>query len=219
MSSSPFPLRLDDATVVDGGGRLAGATLRAAADAVAQSLADAGVGQGHVVGLALHAARALVPAVIAVWERGAVPLLLPPALGKAELHAVAQGVPPAVVLCESPDAGRLAEALGAVSTPLAIATLPPLGLLRPAAEPATVEGALLRLSSGSTGTPKVIRNDAASLAAEAAAIGQAYGLQVGDRIVVPVPLTHAYGFDSGVLAALASGATLDQRPARSPRRI
>jgi acyl-CoA synthetase (AMP-forming)/AMP-acid ligase II len=32
-------------------------------------------------------------------------------------------------------------------------------------------------------------------------------------------LTHAYGFDNGVLAALASGATLDQRLPRSPRRI
>ena len=33
-----------------------------------------------------------------------------------------------------------------------------------------------------------------------------------------MPLTHSYGFDLAVLAVLASGATVEQRPALSPRR-
>src|SRR6185437_9975461 len=58
----------------------------------------------------------------------------------------------------------------------------------------------------------------ANVAAEAANVAAALALQPGDRVVAPVPLTHSYGFDLALLAALASGATLEQRPALSPRR-
>ena len=76
----------------------------------------------------------------------------------------------------------------------------------------------MKLSSGSTGAPKAVALTHANVAAEAANVVAALGLGQGDRVVAPVPLTHSYGFDLAVLAVLASGATVEQRPALSPRR-
>jgi acyl-CoA synthetase (AMP-forming)/AMP-acid ligase II len=99
--------------------------------------------------------------------------------------------------------------------------LPPLALLALAVgeRAADVAGAaLVKLSSGSTGAPKAIPLTHANIAAEAANVAAALALQPGDRVVAPVSLTHSYGFDLGVLAVLASGAAVEQRPALSPRR-
>ncbi len=89
----------------------------------------------------------------------------------------------------------------------------------PGERPEALAGAaLVKLSSGSTGSPKAVVLTHANVAAEAANVAAALRLEPGDRVVAPIPLTHSYGFDLGVLAVLASGAALEQRPAVSPRR-
>ena len=212
--------RVGSARVVDDAGTLEGMLLRRAVDALALALAGAGAGSGEVLGLALAPARALVPAALASWRLGASVLLVPPGLGSAELAAVAAGLRPRLLVATASDASRLAAALGAVAEPLAVDGLPPLVLLRPrvAAGEGFPEGGLVKLSSGSTGQPKAVMLDAGNVAAEAVALASSLGLCEGDRVVAPVPLTHSYGFDLGVLATLAAGATLEQRPVRSPRR-
>jgi acyl-CoA synthetase (AMP-forming)/AMP-acid ligase II len=173
------------------------------------------------VALALHPARALVPAVVAAWEIGATIVLVPPALGAAELAAVAQGLGPALVLTTADEGARIANATVGTVNALGVDMLSPLALIVPAraAQAADLAGvALVKLSSGSTGMPKAVALTHASIAAEAANVVAALGLHPGDRVFAPVPLTHSYGFDLAVLAVLASGATVEQHPARSPRR-
>ena len=158
---------------------------------------------------------------VAAWEIGATVVLVPPALGPAELAAVAQGLAPSVVVTAAGDGARIASATGGVAAALSADGLPPLALIRRTLEPggpALTGSALVKLSSGSTGAPKAVALTHASVAAEAANVVAALGLGQGDRVVAPVPLTHSYGFDLAVLAVLASGATVEQRPALSPRR-
>ena len=212
---------LDRAAVVDADGVLDGAALRRAARAFATALTAAGVGDGGVVGLALGSARALVPALAAAWEIGATVVLVPPGLGGAELAAVAHGLAPRLIVAEAAHAARIAGATGGTPAALQIDREPSLALVARDGEErsaALAGAALVKLSSGSTGAPKAVVLTHANVAAESAGIVAALGLRPGDRVTSPVPLTHSYGFDLGVLAVLASGAVLEQRPALSPRR-
>jgi long-chain acyl-CoA synthetase len=212
---------LDRATVVDAGGTLSGSDLRRSAGALAGAFASAGVAEGAVVGLALESARALVPALVAAWELGATVVLVPPGLGPTELGAVADGLAPTHLVTVAADAERIAGATGGTCAALPIEGQAPLALIARALgerDAALAGVALVKLSSGSTGSPKAVVLTHANVAAEAANVAAALALGPGDRVVAPIPLTHSYGFDLGVLAVLASGATLEQRPAVSPRR-
>src|SRR5215470_6713391 len=93
-----FAHALQSTRVVDAGGSLDGSELRRAAAALFSALQRAGLGDDGVVGLALDPARALVPALLAAWGRGATVVLVPPALGPAELAAVASGLSPALIV-------------------------------------------------------------------------------------------------------------------------
>ena len=207
--------------VVDGDSVLEGHELRDLAAVVTRALGTAGVREGDLVGLALAPARVLLPALVATWQIGATVVLVPPALGAAELGAVANGLAPTVLLTGTEDAARITAATGGsasafdVSGPQRIA-LVSCGRRQRVAELAGI--ALVKLSSGSTGAPKAIALTHANVAAEAANVAAALALRPGDRVVAPVPLTHSYGFDLALLAVLASGATVEQRPALSPRR-
>jgi len=139
----------------------------------------------------------------------------------AELRAIAHGLSPTLIATAEGDATRIAGAAGGTARSLVVQGLPPLALIarqagRPAADLASA--ALVKLSSGSTGTPKAVVLTHANVEAEAANVAAALGLGPGDRVVAPVPLTHSYGFDLAVLATLASGASVEQRPVLSPRR-
>ena len=207
--------------VVDARGALEGNDLRRVAGTLAFSLAAAGLRAGGVIALALDQARALLPALAAAWDTGATVVLVPPALGQAELRAVIAGLSPTLIVTAEGDAARIAGATGSTALSLTIQGLPPLALIaRPAGRQAAdlAGAALVKLSSGSTGTPKAVVLTHANVEAEAANVAAALGLGPGDRVVAPVPLTHSYGFDLAVLAVLASGATVEQRPVLSPRR-
>jgi long-chain acyl-CoA synthetase len=216
-----FAHDLDRVTVTDGHGSLDGGDLGRATVALAQALKGVGLREGAVVALALDPVRALIQALLAAWECGATVVLAPPALGPAELAAVAEGLGPALIVAAAPDAERIAGPVGGTPLALAVDGLPPLALLaRVLGEPAAALGgaALVKLSSGTTGAPKAVVLTHANVAAEAANVVAALALRPGDRVVAPVSLTHSYGFDLGVLAVLASGASVEQRPALSPRR-
>ena len=98
--------------VLDGDGVLEGQELRDMAALVTRALGAAGVREGDVVGLALAPARVLLPALVAAWQIGATVVLVPPALGAAELGAVASGLAPAVLVTDTKDAARIAAATG-----------------------------------------------------------------------------------------------------------
>ena len=79
---------------------------------------------------------------------------------------------------------------------------------RPLPEPAADAPASLLFTSGTTGTPKAVplthRNILANL--EALLAEPLVGAE--DRVLLPLPLHHAYPFTVGMLGTLASGATL-----------
>src|SRR5450432_4150824 len=215
-----FAADLRRARVVDADGALGGSDLRRIATALGAALAAAGLRDRGVVGLALDPARALLPALVATWDSGGTVVLVPPALGPAELAAVGQGLGPRLLLAAAGDAARIATAVGGTATALAVDHLPPLAVIARSSEEGVADladAALVKLSSGSSGTPKAVVLTHENAAAEAANVVAALELTPGDRVVAPVPLTHSYGFDLALLAVLASGATVEQRPALSPR--
>ena len=215
-----FAHALQSTRVIDADGALDGRELRRAAAALFSAFARSGLREGGVVGLALDPARALLPALLASWGSRATVVLVPPALGPVELAAVAAGLSPQLIVTAEADATRVAAAVGGTATTLAVDGLPPLALIACTRVAAAdlADAALVKLSSGSTGTPKAVVLTHQNVAAEAAAVAAALSLGPGDRVVAPVPLTHSYGFDLAVLAVLASGAVVEQRPVLSPRR-
>lgn len=78
----------------------------------------------------------------------------------------------------------------------------------PLPEIAPGERASLLFTSGTTGTPKAVPLTHANFVANLRGLLQARIVDVGDRVLLPLPLHHAYPFTVGMLGALASGATL-----------
>ena len=69
------------------------------------------------------------------------------------------------------------------------------------------------------GDPKGVIKTAANLAAAAQAIGKTLGVTHEDRVLCTMPLHTSYGFDFGLLVALANGTTLFLEDEVSPKRI
>ena len=93
------------------------------------ALTAAGCRAGGVVALALDPARALLPALAASWDIGATVVLVPPALGPAELRAVAAGLSPTLIVSAEGDGARIAGAAGGTARSLVVQGLPPLALI------------------------------------------------------------------------------------------
>lgn len=69
-------------------------------------------------------------------------------------------------------------------------------------------GAVVFASSGTSGPPKFVRHHAGNLIGNAANCVQRFGLHGAQRMLVPVPVNHMYGFGVGLLPALLAGAGL-----------
>ncbi len=72
--------------------------------------------------------------------------------------------------------------------------------------------ALALFTSGTTGRPKLVVRTSANLRALSSAYSATLGLTPDDRILCAIPMSHGQGFCSGLLASLASGATLVLQP-------
>ncbi|WP_432161050.1 ANL family adenylate-forming protein [Streptomyces sp. NRRL F-5630] len=70
---------------------------------------------------------------------------------------------------------------------------------------------MLHLSSGSTDRPKVARRGLTSVLQDAEGYRTGLGLVPGDRVAVPVPLVHSFGWGIAV-GALLSGCDIDVAP-------
>jgi acyl-CoA synthetase (AMP-forming)/AMP-acid ligase II len=64
-------------------------------------------------------------------------------------------------------------------------------------------------TSGSTGGPKLARMSHRKWLRNAMACVERWGLAAGDRLAIPVPIFHAYGFGAGLLPGLLAGAAID----------
>lgn len=86
----------------------------------------------------------------------------------------------------------------------------------PRSQPSTARGdlattAALHLTSGSTASPRAAKRGVASLLAEAEGYIRALSLSATDRVLVPVPLVHSFGWGVAV-SALMGGCVVDAEP-------
>jgi acyl-CoA synthetase (AMP-forming)/AMP-acid ligase II len=79
--------------------------------------------------------------------------------------------------------------------------------------------ALVQFTATVGGDPKGVVKTATNLKAAAAAIGKTLDVAETDRVLCAMPLHASYGFDFGLLVALAHGTTLFLEDEISPKRI
>jgi long-chain acyl-CoA synthetase len=191
--------------------------------ASAADLRDRGVREGEPGGLWLPNGDTWVLAFLALLAAGASPLLIAPETPAAERgRLLARGAASRWVTSGRHQGEfRLA---GSADNATA-ASVPPgqrgggvRGVVPPGQRGGGVRGVVppgqqcvLLPTSGSTGRPALVRRDEASLLAEAARYRQALSLDGRDRLLLPLPLSHAYAL-GWLAAALVTGTRVRALP-------
>ncbi|WP_459545564.1 class I adenylate-forming enzyme family protein [Nocardia sp. X0981] len=173
------------------------AELDAAADGLAEVLAERGVAAGQRVALMSSNRPEFVTAVLAVWRLGAAVVLLSPAWKRAEVAHALEITEARHALGDHP---VLAELMDMISLDDRV---PP--ATRSFAAPDPGGDAVLVFSSGTTGLPKAVRHTHASFAAAVRHWRDALRLGPGDRIQVATPPSHILGI-LNIVTALECGA-------------
>ena len=201
----------DRAAVIDDDGALSYGQLQSRTESLAAALShNHGIGPGVPVGILCRNGRAYMQAMFAVAAVGADVVLLntefrtgalATALGAQRIHTV---------LCDDEFTDRVRAADEAVAvvdpTALEIDERAP----RPKAGP---RGRIVLLTSGTTGTPKGVPR--IPTITPALGVGVVFldriGLRAGSRIVVPVPMFHAFGFGMVLLTVILGGTLITRR--------
>jgi bile acid-coenzyme A ligase len=166
--------------------------LDASTNRLARVYAELGVGQGDYVTVVMPNSIGWVQAVLAAWKLGAVPQPLSARLPDAELAALLQLRPPALLVGRGDPNGVTVSVAGDFTPDPAISD---------AALPEVVSPVWkVMASGGSTGRPKLI--EAGGDSRVPAAMGYALGAQEGDVNLLSVPLSHNTGFGTFALGLL-----------------
>lgn len=197
-----------------------------AAEQLASELKALGVSAGSIVHLVLPNHPIFLPAFLALNHLRATVGLVSARYRDAEHRALADRVAPTAYLTTPALADVLTRSI-AIRERRSVALAGhavELTLVFPAASPTETSHmrpglALLKFTSGSTGAPKGVGLTEANLLAEAANVVATLDIQQSDRILVPVPISHSYGFDLGVLPVIVAGAGAVLRGAFIPREI
>ena len=151
---------------------------------LARAYAELGVGQGDYVTVAMPNSIEWVQAVLAAWKLGAVPQPLSARLPDAELAALLELRPPALVVGRNDPTGK---------SPSVAGDFKPRPDVSDEALPEMVSPVWKAMGSGgSTGRPKLI--EAGGDSRFPAAAGYPLGAQEGDVNLLSVPLSHNTGF-------------------------
>lgn len=158
--------------------------LDASTNRLARAYAELGVREGDYVTVVLPNSIEWVQAVLATWKLGAIPQPLSPRLPDAELRALLELRPRALVVGRDDPTGRISSvSAGYVPDPR----------LSDAPLPEKVSPVLKAMASGgSTGRPKLIEAGNDSRLPPLA--GYPLGAQEGDVNLLSVPLSHNTGF-------------------------
>ncbi|MFE9776416.1 class I adenylate-forming enzyme family protein [Streptomyces sp. NPDC005931] len=185
--------------------------LRTAVADLEKRFRDQGIGENSSVLLRMKPSFTYLQVLLALWSRGAQVVLVDFRLKPAEYEPLAELVRPQYLVAaagaEGPVAGFRQESDFSVR-PL------------PNGRPALDGIRLVQFSSGSTGRPKVIGRPADSVLAELDRHAALPGIPGrGDRLMLLNSVMHNMGLVSGVLHALASGATLVVPPTLRPAEV
>jgi long-chain acyl-CoA synthetase len=215
-------------------------------DRRAQELHAMGIGPGAWVGLMLGNVPDFVILTLALSKIEAVVVPLDPTMGNRELEMVLEAAPLRALITR-PRGGETGQPTAGPPY-YAAPPLPRTAAPRPAAAPSKfvpenrrrLQGTLLtcnlykraptanladsnlsvvQFTATVGGDPKGVLKTTANIKASAAAIGKSLDLGPEDRVLCTMSLHHAYGFDFGLLATLAHGASLFLEDEISPKRI
>ena len=213
-------------------------------DRRAQELTALGIGPGAWVGLMLGNVPDFVILTLGLSKIGAVVVPLDPTTGNRELEMVLEAAPMRALITRprGGESGQASAGLPYYASP--VVARPPAGppskfvpenrrrlqgtLLTcslykqgPIGSLGAEAGApaLVQFTATVGGDPKGVVKTAANLKAAAAAIGKTLDVTENDRVLCAMPLHGSYGFDFGLLTALAHGTTLFLEDEISPKRI
>ncbi|MEX2642521.1 MAG: AMP-binding protein, partial [Acetobacterales bacterium] len=188
--------------------------LRARIGHVAGGLKDAGVQEEHFVALVAENSPAWIVGYFAIVSLGATAVLIDHATSEKERQRLLAHAGARLALIETGDAERGAPDLrrigddGHIGERLAgWSTLLDSGPAEGVAVNADRVASLL-YTSGTTGTPKGVPLTHGNFASNVEGLLTEDLATPGDRVVLPLPLHHAYPFTVGMLTTFAVGATL-----------
>lgn len=174
------------------GRTLTRAELDGSTNRLARAYAALGVGVGDYVSIAMPNSIEWLQATIACWKLGAIPQPLSARLPDAELTAILE-LKPRALLVGRPDPRGLVPSVAADFSPDADVSD---ALLPEAVSPVWKS----MTSGGSTGRPKLI--EAGGDSRIPAAIGEPLGMVPGDVNLLSVPLSHNTGFTTAAAGLL-----------------
>jgi acyl-CoA synthetase (AMP-forming)/AMP-acid ligase II len=166
----------------------------------ADALRRQGVRPGEAVGLALPNGDDWIIACLSLLEAGAKPLLMAPETpGRERDRLLAKAAGTRMMTCSDGEV----ENLGLTGNSGLADDPGPGGSVRPA-----IASTMLLTTSGSTGQPALVLRDEASLLSEAERYRLLLDLDGTDRLLLPLPLSHAYAL-GWLAAALATGTVVE----------
>jgi fatty-acyl-CoA synthase len=216
-------------------------------DRRAQELHAMGIAPGTWVGLMLGNVPDFVILALALSKIGAVVVPLDPTTGNRELEMVLEAAPLRALITRprGGETGQNSAGPPFYANPAALR--PPAPVARPnppskfvpenrrrlqgtlltcslykrspLSSMADSDAAVVQFTATVGGDPKGVVRTTENLQAAATAIGKTLNIKGTDRVLCTVPLHHSYGFDFGILASLAHGATLFLEDEISPKRI
>ena len=203
-----------ETAIIDELGRLSFAAVHRRTNALAHSLADAGIREGDGVAIMCRDHRGFVEATVAASKLGAHALYMNTAFAGPQLTEVVKREQAAAIVYDEEfseiltDAGRRRKRFVAWSDDPSQAPDPTLEQLIKAGDerdvvPPAEPGRTVILTSGTTGTPKGASRSSPGVGA-AVAILSRIPLHVRERTVIAAPLFHSWGFAHFTLGLLLS---------------
>ena len=208
------------AIIAPGGAALTYGALWARTNQIVRELRDFGIGGSDRVAVVLPGGPEASVATIAV-AAGAVCVSLHPGFAAEEWRRYFADLRVAGLLTRSDvDSASRSVAYGLGIPVIDLALSPDQGpgafkLVCPKPRPAVIGDlatgagdAFMLLTSGTTSRPKLVPLTHASVCLSAHNVGAAVALQAQDRLLSVLPLFHAHGLISGLVAALAAGSSV-----------
>ena len=179
---------------------------------------ELGVTPGARVALFLPSSPSFVAAYLGAHAAGAAAVLVNTQYRQVELHHILGDSAPQLVVTDAAGAAELGGLLDELPEPARLLLLDPyqhepwaIGTLA-GPFPAPHELAVLAYTSGTTGRAKGAMLTHGSLAANSAAVAQAWRWTAADHLLLTLPLFHIHGLGVGLHGTLLAGASLELRP-------